>query len=111
MSSPSLDIIFEAMQEGVRVDATIRKKFPYNVEFEIDGRSCLLKASSKQKVDLKVKTSRDVLLQLLDKKITPQQAFLKGKLKIKGKMGLAMKLTLVLNATRRQLAKQTTSRL
>jgi putative sterol carrier protein len=35
--------------------------------------------------------------------LKPQQAFMKGKLKIKGKMNLAMKLTSVLVATRKKL--------
>jgi len=40
---------------------------------------------------------------MIRKELQPQQAFLKGVLKIKGKMTLAMKLTAVLNATRKKL--------
>lgn len=76
----------------------------------MDGQKCTLVAkkngSSADKSDIKVKTSMVVLEELLEKKMTPQQAFMKGKLKIKGKMSLAMKLTLVLDGTRRHLAKQ-----
>jgi putative sterol carrier protein len=40
---------------------------------------------------------------MINKEIQPQQAFMKGMLKIKGKMNLAMKLTAVLAATRKKL--------
>jgi putative sterol carrier protein len=61
--------------------------------------------SRKDKTDLIVIASLEVFHKLLNKKLTPQQAFMQGKLKIKGKMGLAMKLTLILNATRKVLQK------
>jgi putative sterol carrier protein len=53
-----------------------------------------------------VTASLEILQDLLAKRTTAQQAFMKGKLKIKGKMGLAMKLTVVLDATRKHLALQ-----
>ena len=40
---------------------------------------------------------------MIRKEVQPQQAFMKGMLKIKGKMSLAMKLTAVLAATRKKL--------
>lgn len=40
---------------------------------------------------------------LITGKLKPQQAFMKGKIKVKGKMNLAMKLTAVLSATRKKL--------
>lgn len=43
------------------------------------------------------------MMKMIRKEIQPQQAFMKGKLKIKGKMNLAMKLTAVLAATRKKL--------
>lgn len=39
-------------------------------------------------------------LKLIDNKLNPQQAFMKGLVKIKGNMGLAMKLNVVIAATR-----------
>ena len=43
------------------------------------------------------------MIKLVKKELNPQQAFMKGKLKIKGNMGLGMKLTAVLAATRQCL--------
>ena len=43
------------------------------------------------------------MAKMINKTIQPQQAFMKGLLKIKGKMSLAMKLNAVLAATRKKL--------
>jgi len=53
--------------------------------------------------DLHVTVSEADMIKLVNKELNPQQAFMKGKLKIKGKMALAMKLTAVLAATRKCL--------
>lgn len=45
------------------------------------------------------------MIKMVRKELNPQQAFMKGKLKIKGKMPLAMKLTSVLAATSKHLPK------
>ena len=55
--------------------------------------------------DLSVKVSESDMIKMVRKELNPQQAFMKGKLKIKGKMALAMKLTTVLAATSRYLPK------
>jgi putative sterol carrier protein len=110
--APSLEHIFAAMAEVVEIDSTIKKKFNGSALFDVEGTKFTLHAkrddddNKKSEPDLQVKTSASTLLDLLAKKITPQQAFMKGKLKIKGKMGLAMKLTVVLDATRKHLALQ-----
>jgi putative sterol carrier protein len=109
--APSLEHIFAAMAEVVEIDSAIKKKFNGTALFDVEGTTFTLHAkrgdsNNKSDPDLQVKTSASTLLDLLAKKITPQQAFMKGKLKIKGKMGLAMKLTVVLDATRKHLALQ-----
>lgn len=53
--------------------------------------------------DLSVKVSESDMIKMVRKELNPQQAFMKGKLKIKGKMALAMKLTSVLAATSKHL--------
>lgn len=55
------------------------------------------------KADLIVTCSEEVMGKMIRKEVQPQQAFMKGMLKIKGKMSLAMKLTAVLAATRKKL--------
>ena len=55
--------------------------------------------------DLSVKVSESDMLKMVKKELNPQQAFMKGKLKINGKMSLAMKLTSVLAATSKYLPK------
>jgi putative sterol carrier protein len=111
MTSSSLPEIFTAMAEAVETDGSLKQRFNAQVRFVVGGETLLLdvRADDSQSAaapDLVVKTSPQVLQDLLAKKLTPQQAFLKGKLKIKGKMSLAMKLTLVLEATRKHLALQ-----
>lgn len=56
-------------------------------------------------VDLTVIISKENMIKLVssESKITPQQAFMKGMLKVKGKVSLAMKLTVIFNATKKSL--------
>lgn len=113
MSGPSLEEITKAMTEAVDNNKRLRAKFNATVSFVVDDSepfvlNCKkLAGSGDEKPDLQVKTSLNTLHELLAKKMTAQQAFMKGKLKIKGKMALAMKLTAVLEATRKHLASQT----
>ena len=55
--------------------------------------------------DLTVIITSENMAALISGALKPQQAFMKGKLKIKGKMNLAMKLNAVLVATRKKLPK------
>lgn len=122
---PNADEIFTAMENAVKANPSLRSKFNAIVEFHLKDdviqnentddelKKCRLVISNKEKKDdtdtdkkspdLTVITKLSILHQLLTKKLTSQQAFMQGKLKIKGKMSLAMKLTMVLNATRKLL--------
>lgn len=55
--------------------------------------------------DLIVTVESSNMTKLINGELKPQQAFMKGKLKIKGKMNLAMKLTTVLAATKKKMPK------
>jgi putative sterol carrier protein len=105
----SVEKIFAAMAEALPTSKFPKKLIVMNVDgtcYRVDGVAGTVTATQANKesgVDLEVNTTLEVLQNLLDKKLTPQQAFMKGLLKIKGSMGLAMKLTLLVNATRKQL--------
>lgn len=58
-----------------------------------------------ENADLIVIVESENMMKLISGELKPQQAFMKGILKIKGKMNLAMKLTAVLSATRKKMPK------
>ena len=55
--------------------------------------------------DLIITVESSNMSKLISGELKPQQAFMKGKLKVKGKMNLAMKLTTVLAATKKKIPK------
>ena len=102
--------ICEAMKDAMSNHGDkIRRKFNAVVVFDVDGESFALDASktpvddAQNEAALTVTTNLSVLQALLAKKLTPQQAFMKKQIKIKGKMALAMKLQIILDATRKEL--------
>mmetsp|Transcript_45269 Transcript_45269/g.96315 ORF Transcript_45269/g.96315 Transcript_45269/m.96315 type:complete len:121 (-) Transcript_45269:1485-1847(-) len=109
--------VFAAMKEAVVGDGgkALQRKFKGTVTFTVGAETYSLDLSSPSscsvskgdafdgKADLKVTCSEEVMGKMMSKEVQPQQAFMKGMLKIKGKMSLAMKLTAVLAATRKKL--------
>jgi len=105
------------MKEAVAGDGgkSLCRKFKGTATFTLGGKLYSLDLSSPSncsvsegdafdgKADLKVICSEDVMGKMIRKEVQPQQAFMKGMLKIKGKMNLAMKLSAVLAATRKKL--------
>ena len=58
------------------------------------------------KPDLFITMSEDNLIALFNQKLNPQQAVVQGKIKLKGKIPLAMKLTALLSATRKMFPQE-----
>ena len=113
MSGPTAQEIRKAMEEAIEMNPRVKAKFNAIVSFSVDGAEPYILnckkdglAATTDKPDLQVKTSLQTLQDLLAKKMSPVQAFQKGKLKVKGKLPLAMKLTMVLDATRKHLNPQ-----
>ncbi|EGZ09660.1 hypothetical protein PHYSODRAFT_347773 [Phytophthora sojae] len=71
-----------------------------------NGKGSVKAATAADKADLTITLSEENFLKMMDNKLNPQQAFMKGLVKIKGNMGLAMKLNVVLAATRNYMKKQ-----
>lgn len=109
----SIQDITTAMKQAIEMDGDkLKKKFNAKVRFDIDGEEIEYDISSNQRKSsddaaatdlIVVKTSLSTLKDIFEKKMTPQQAFIKGKIKFIGKMKLAMKLQIVLDATRKYL--------
>lgn len=111
-------VVFAAMAEAVegKSGRALQRKFKGTVVFNISdtgdvytldlkGQECsVLKGGDHiSSPDLTVTVNSTDMNKLISGSLKPQQAFMKGKLKIKGKMNLAMKLTAVLAATKRKL--------
>ncbi|ETP10558.1 hypothetical protein F441_13824 [Phytophthora nicotianae CJ01A1] len=71
-----------------------------------NGKGSVKSATASDKADLTISLSEENFLKMMDNKLNPQQAFMKGLVKIKGNMGLAMKLNVVLAATRNYMKKK-----
>ncbi|RLN49376.1 hypothetical protein BBJ28_00000835 [Nothophytophthora sp. Chile5] len=70
-----------------------------------NGKGSVKVATDADKADLTITLTEENFLKMMDNKLNPQQAFMKGLVKIKGNMGLAMKLNVVLAATRNYMKK------
>mmetsp|Transcript_7590 Transcript_7590/g.9467 ORF Transcript_7590/g.9467 Transcript_7590/m.9467 type:complete len:127 (+) Transcript_7590:87-467(+) len=119
------EIVFAAMGEAAQGPSgkALKRKFKGSVLFKItdtdevyflDLKSDNCSVSKKKKgdddnnsskADLEVEVTSENMTKLISGELKPQQAFMKGKLKIKGKMNLAMKLTAVLVATKKKMPK------
>lgn len=113
MPSLTYEEISAAMLEAVQNNGKLRKRFNALIEFQVEGIDESLRldlvdpTATSKPAKLVVLSPLDTLCSLLERKTTPQKAFMKGDIKIKGKMALAMKLQGLLDATRKHLKKQT----
>ena len=72
---------------------------------DLKGPTFSVTKGEKENADLTVIVDAENMMKLITGALKPQQAFMKGKIKVKGKMNLAMKLTAVLTATRKKMPK------
>ena len=113
MESYSTDVIFTAVREALPLwQSKLKAVMIMCIDGEdwlCDGKNGIvekLDSAPPTDVELTVSTSLTTFQELMDSKMTAQQAFMKGKLNIKGNMGLAMKLTSVIGATQKYLPQQ-----
>jgi putative sterol carrier protein len=65
-----------------------------------NGNGAVTRGDCATKADLTIKISDADFLELYEGRLNPQQAFMKGKIKTQGNMGMAMKLNTVISAAR-----------
>jgi len=104
------DAIFEQIGAGIKEQGkSLVKKVKGVILWKIGDTSWLLDLKNgegsltkdgKGKADITLTMSEEVFLKLADGSLNSQQAFMKGQIKIKGNMGLAMKLGTVLAAAK-----------
>ncbi|KAJ0401855.1 hypothetical protein P43SY_007789 [Pythium insidiosum] len=109
--------VFEVMTAAVgELGPSLVSKVKGTIKFDVTGAGIWLvdlkngngkvaPATAGDKADLTITISEANFLALIDNKLNPQQAFMKGLVKIKGNMGLAMKLNVVTAATRDYIKK------
>ncbi|KAF1776976.1 hypothetical protein PC129_g6371 [Phytophthora cactorum] len=118
--SPRAAELFDMMRGAVdEVGPSLVSKVKGVIKFDVSGAGAWLvdlkngkgsvkPATASDKADLTISLSEENFLKMMDNKLNPQQAFMKGLVKIKGNMGLAMKLNVVLAATRNYMKKKNT---
>ncbi|KAG7391473.1 hypothetical protein PHYBOEH_006663 [Phytophthora boehmeriae] len=115
--APRAAELFDTMSKAVdEVGPSLVSKVKGVIKFDISGAGAWLvdlkngnggvrPATGDDKADLTITLSEENFLKMMENKLNPQQAFMKGLVKIKGNMGLAMKLNVVLAATRNYMKK------
>ena len=99
------------------IGPSLKDKFTGIVRFDIKdvglwtldlktGNGAVMKGEGESKPDLIIHVADGEFASLYDGKSNAQQAFMKGKLKIKGSVPLAMKFNTILTATRKEIQKK-----
>lgn len=102
--------LFKQMAEGIAADGpALVKKVKGVVQFiitpggewvvDLKNGSGSVTTGRAKKADITLTVSDDDFFAMASGKLNPQQAFMRGKLKVKGNMALAMKLGTVIKAT------------
>ncbi|KAF0719048.1 Aste57867_1309 [Aphanomyces stellatus] len=108
--------VFGIMDAAVRdAGAALVNQVKGTIKFDVTGAGQWLiqcktapagvtKSSADAAADVTVTLSEANFLLLIADKLNPQQAYMQGKIKFKGNMGLAMKLSAVINAYKQKVA-------
>lgn len=104
MAPPTIDEIFQKIKEGIAKDASLVKKVKGVITFKFTspsgmwtvdlktGKGSVYQGKAKKKANLTLTMKAKDFVDMAQGKLNGQQAFMSGKLKMKGNMGLAMKL-------------------
>lgn len=105
--------LFEMMKTGIAADgANLVKQVNAVIVYKItkpdatwvvdlkNGSGSVTRGEPSGRADLTVTVSDADFVALANKKLNPQQAFMRGKIKVKGNMGIAMKLGKVLDSVK-----------
>lgn len=110
-SQPKSAVVFAAMGEAIKTKGPeLVKKIKGIICYKITGNpsgswtldlkngSGSLEKDSTKKADMTITIKDDDMMDLVSGKLNGQQAFMSGKIKIKGNMGLAMKMDAIVKA-------------
>lgn len=84
--------IEKARSVGCVYEFQLTGEKPEQWTIDLTRSDCFVSTGSTGNAQCTVSLSLEVLNDLIEKKMSPQMAFLSGKLKVKGNMGLALKL-------------------
>lgn len=108
-SAPLFELMEKALKaEGAALSKKINGSYRFNVDdgtwvLDLKGVNPTLRAGDKDSpVDCTVTVSDNDFVLIVTGKLNSQQAFMKGRLKIKGNMGLAMKLEPIMKLARKK---------
>lgn len=103
----TLNYIFANMLDALETDDNMKKEMVADFLFNVDGVTCLLPANEQTSdpETVEVIMSMPTFQALLEKKMSPPGAVFRGKLQVKGKKALAMKLNNVMDVMRTKLHK------
>ncbi len=95
----------DSLMEALRGHTALGPKFGYRVKFDLEGEGIILLdgteapaivSAEDEEADATLTLSRDSLEQMLNGMLDPTFAYMTGKLKISGSMGVALKLAAML---------------